>query len=94
LTAEYSIELGDVPGLWRFASDMPGDEPGSSFHSDWFGAWEDSILVRWHEGCIDQMLNCSDGEFGDGGAMKRNGHFPNGQAEPRLVPVPANPVGA
>ncbi|MXO60716.1 DUF1996 domain-containing protein [Altererythrobacter salegens] len=93
LTAEFSIELGDVPGLWRFSSDMPGAEPGSSFHSDWFGAWEDSILDRWHRGCIDKMLNCSDGDFGDGGAMKKNAHFPSGLAVPRLVPVPANQIG-
>jgi hypothetical protein len=92
----YSIEAGDDPALWQLASDhmLPAAlrRPGASFHSDWFGAWEDSILKAWHAGCIDRMLNCSDGDLGDGRIMKRGRHYPAGKANPRLVPVPRQPA--
>jgi hypothetical protein len=92
----YSIEAGDDPTLWQLASDhmLPTNlrRPGASFHSDWFGAWEDSILQRWHRGCIDRMLNCSDGDLGDGQGMRRGKYYPVGKANPRLVPVPRQAV--
>lgn len=86
----YSIEAGDDPTMWRLSSDhmAPGDVAGSTFHSDWFGAWEDDVLERWQAGCIDKMLNCSDGDLGDGAIMVRGPHYPPGKAKPRLVPVP------
>lgn len=94
LGAVYSIEAGDDPTLWHLASDhmIPANmrRPGASFHSDWYGAWEESILTRWHRACIDKLLSCSDGNLGDGFNMRRNRHYPSGKANPRLVPVPAN----
>lgn len=85
----YSIEDGDDPRKWRLSSDhmAPGDVAGSTFHSDWFGAWEDEVLARWQAGCIDKMLNCSDGDLGDGAIMIRGPHYPEGKAKPRLVPI-------
>ncbi len=85
----YSIEIGDDPALWRLSSDhmAPGDVAGSTFHSDWFGAWEDEVLERWQAGCVDKMLNCSDGDLGDGAIMTRGAHYPQGKAKPRLVPL-------
>lgn len=91
MTIEWSIEAGDVLGLWRFSSDETGMEPGSSFHSDWFGAWEDSVSDRWHSGCIENLLNCVDGNLGEGSSMKRNRHYPSGRASPRLVAIPEHP---
>lgn len=67
---------GDSDG-WRLASDGPDDhhsdaraaathDPGSSFHSDWFGAWDPSILQTWTDECINGLLNCNSGDLGDG----------------------------
>lgn len=89
----YSIETGDDPTLWTLASDhmQPAAirRPGATFHSDYFEAWEDDIRHRWEAGCIDKMLNCSDGDLGDGQVMARGKHYPHGKASPRLVRVPA-----
>ena len=88
----YSIEAGDDPTLWTLASDhmVPAAlrRPGSTFHSDYFEAWQDEIRLRWEAGCIDKMLNCSDGDLGDGQIMSRGKRYPSGKASPRLVPVP------
>lgn len=86
----YSIETGDDPTKWRLASDhmAPGDVAGSTFHSDYFEAWKEEIRLRWERGCIDKLLNCSDGDLGDGSIMKRGKHYPPAKATPRLVPIP------
>jgi len=93
----YSIEVGDDPTLWTLASDhmLPARlrRPGASFHSDYFEAWEDGIRQRWEAGCIDKMLNCSDGDLGDGQIMARGKHYPRGKASPRLIHVPASSAG-
>lgn len=91
MKVEWTIGAEDDTKLFRLASDHmlpPGAPRGSSMHADWIGAWEDSIMKRWHDNCIDKMLNCSDGDLGDGSIMLRNRHYPSGQASPRLVPVP------
>ena len=77
MTVEWSIAEGDLPNLWRFSSDMNGVAPGSTFHADWFGAWEDSVMDMWHDSCIDELLNCSDGDLGNGKQMVRNELYPN-----------------
>ncbi len=55
---------------WHVSSDVvPGEPqrlPGSTFHSDWFGAWEPSVQATWVEHCINGLLNCVDGQLGDG----------------------------
>jgi len=88
----YSIEVGDDPTLWTLSSDdmLPPAmrRPGSTFHSDYFEAWQDEIRLRWEAGCIDKMLNCSDGDLGDGQIMARGKRYSSGKALPRLVPVP------
>lgn len=88
----YSIEAGDDPSSWYLSSDhmLPNMVPGASFHSDYFEGWEDSIRLRWEAGCIDKMLNCSDGDLGDGQIMTRGPYYPSGKANPRLVAVPTN----
>ena len=58
---------------WFLASDrMPGMAaavPGTTLHSDWFGAWEDSVQARWTANCIEKMLSCSGGDLGDGSQL-------------------------
>lgn len=92
MTVAFSIEPGDEPSRWELSSDQmlpPGlRRAGASFHSDYFEAWEDDIRARWEAGCIDRLLNCSDGDLGDGQIMARGKYYPNKRAEPRLVPVP------
>ena len=89
---KYSIEEGDDPTLWHLSSDhmLPPAlrRPGGSLHSDYWEAWEESIRLRWEQGCLDDMLNCSDGDLGDGQIMLRGPHYPQPKASPRLVPVP------
>lgn len=71
LGAWYTVDatLAD----WFLASDrMPGmtaAEPGTTLHSDWFGAWEDSVQARWTANCIEKMLSCSGGDLGDGSQL-------------------------
>lgn len=94
LGAIYSIEAGDDTRLWHLSSDhmLPKFEAGASFHSDYFEAWEEAIRLRWEAACIDKLLNCSDGDLGDGQIMARGQYYP-GKANPRLVPIPAMPHG-
>lgn len=89
MSVTYSVETGDEPTLWHLSSDhmTPEMVPGSTFHSDYFEGWEDSIRLRWEAACLDKLLNCSDGDLGDGAIMLRGPHYPYGKASPRLVPV-------
>ncbi len=93
MSVGYSIEAGDEATLWSLASDhmLPPAlrRPGASLHSDYFEAWQDEIRLRWEAGCIDKLLNCSDGDLGDGQIMARGKHYPAPKAAPRLVPSPS-----
>lgn len=92
LSAWYTVAttIGAEIGTWSLSSDnMPGHTmtPGSTLHSDWFGAWDDSVLAIWHAHCIDKKLSCAGGDLGNGQQLKMvNGQ--SGVAVPRLVPVP------
>ncbi|WP_228243036.1 DUF1996 domain-containing protein [Porphyrobacter sp. GA68] len=72
LQAMYEVLPTDRVKTWRFSSDAmmtPGKPAGSSFHADWFGAWEDSVLETWQEWCINKLLNCSSGDLGNGSGL-------------------------
>lgn len=92
MTVAYSIEVGDDPTRWELSSDqmLPPAlrRPGASFHSDYFEAWEDDIRLRWEAACLDKLLNCSDGDLGDGQILSRGKHYPQRHISPRLVEVP------
>lgn len=92
----YTVDesLGDGRRTtWHLSSDeMPGGEggmraPGSTFHADWFGAWDDETMRTWTAHCIDRMLNCSGGDLGNGRQLKQITPF-SWAAKPRLVAVP------
>ena len=87
----YSIEFGDDPTKWELASDhmLPADQrrAGKTFHADYLEGWIEEVRLRWEGGCLDKMLNCSDGDLGDGQIMARGKFYPSGKASPRLVPV-------
>ena len=91
----WRIATTDRVSDWHLSSDrMPGMKPmpaGTSFHSDWYGAWDDLALRTWTQNCIERKLSCVDGQLGDGTIMKR----PEGYglvASPRLVRRPQRPA--
>lgn len=85
LTASYSILSGDDPRLWSLSSDAMHPElpAGSTYHADFFMAWDPVTKDTWHANCIDLMLNCSSGDLGNGLQM-RNAL----KADAHLVPIP------
>ena len=80
---------------WYLSSDaMPGmamKVPGTTFHSDWFGAWDDGVKQTWHDNCIDRRLSCNSGNLGNGTIMTIPGGNYNLIANPRLVDPPPHP---
>ena len=93
----YNIADGERIQDWYLSSDrmtgMPQMPSGSTFHADWYGAWDDATVKTWTANCIDRLLSCSAGELGDGTIMRR----PTGYglvASPRLVPIPPRPAAA
>ena len=74
---------------WHLSSDemMPGTVPGTTFHADWFGAWDDKTMATWTANCIDKLLSCSGGELGDGTQMTQAYPF-SWTADPHTIPKP------
>ena len=74
---------------WYAASDrMPGmaaQPNGSTFHADWFGAWENSVQETWTQECIREMRNCVWGELGDGTRLQDRADYTG----PRLLDPPS-----
>jgi hypothetical protein len=73
---------------WRLSSDamVPGAPAGSTFHADWFGAWDNTAEAMWTDNCINKLLNCSGGDLGNGKQLRMFDGF-SWSARPRLVPV-------
>lgn len=81
---------------WHLSSDaMPGMErkPGTTFHTDWFGAWDDRVMKMWMDNCIDKLLNCSGGDLGNGRQMRMFKGF-SWVANPHLIAPPDTPGDA
>jgi hypothetical protein len=92
MSANYSVVAGDDPTLWSFSSDAmaPNEPHGSTYHADWFGAWDPTVLATWTDNCINKLLNCSGGILGNGKQMKQSYGF-TWSATPRLVPLTSVP---
>ena len=90
-TLDRSGNTSPTLQTWHFSSDRMEGKPamisGSTFHADWFGAWDDEILKKWTDHCIDRMLNCSDGNLGNGQMLRKN-DLHNNEDAPRLVAAP------
>lgn len=90
LTQQIAFTITASDGDVYFASDkmndmdMPG---GSTFHADYMEGWDPTTRLTWERNCIGKLLNCSDGELGDGRMLKR-GALPL-LASPRLIDAPA-----
>jgi hypothetical protein len=76
-TRTWSLSSDTMPGL-------PPSRPGTTFHADWFGAWDNKVMAMWMDNCIDKRLSCSGGELGNGKGMKNYSGF-SWTADPRLV---------
>jgi hypothetical protein len=73
---------------WYLSSDrMPGmtHANGSTFHADWFGAWDNGIQETWTQKCIREMRTCVFGELGDGTLLKNNAPY----SGPKLLDPPS-----
>ena len=90
-TLDRSGDMSPDADTWYFASDrMPGMAPkvsGTTFHSDWYGAWDDPTMDKWIANCIDKRLNCSGGLLGNGEIITHSAAFT--AARPHLVAAPA-----
>ena len=91
LSAAYTVNPAtDDLDLWELASDdMAGTKPGGSFHTDLFDGWDQDTKDAWTDNCINKLLNCSDGQLGNGTIMTRWSGF-SYKATPRLVSMPVN----
>jgi len=76
-------------GNWRLSSDemLPSLPRGTTFHADFWMAWDPTVHQMWEDNCLDKKLNCSAGDLGNGWQMKQFAGF-TWNANPRLVPVP------
>lgn len=94
IKSTYAYDSVAEIATWYLSSDrMPGmvHASGSTFHSDWFGAWDDDVLKIWHDNCIEKSLNCSGFVLGNGQYGKQPATFTFDQ-QPRLVNPPADEV--
>jgi hypothetical protein len=72
---------------WYLASDrMAGmtHPNGSSFHSDWLGAWDSTIRDRFMQNCINGMRDCAGGQLGDGTYLTERAPYTG----PKLLAAP------
>jgi hypothetical protein len=76
-------------GNWRLSSDemFPSLPRGTTFHADFWMAWDPTVHQMWEDNCLDKKLNCSAGDLGNGLQLKQFAGF-TWNASPRLVPVP------
>ena len=76
---------------WYLASDrMPGmtHPAGSTYHADWFGAWDNQIQELWTQECIRETRHCEFGQLGDGTRLRNDVALYNG---PMVVDPPPRP---
>ena len=52
----------------RLSSDamLPGARPGETLHADYMESWVGAVKQMWMDHCIEQALNCSGGDLGNG----------------------------
>jgi hypothetical protein len=74
---------------WYLSSDrMPGmtvQPNGSSFHSDWFGAWDNTVQATWTQECLREVRNCSGGDLGNGTQLEQHTEYTG----PQIIAPPS-----
>jgi hypothetical protein len=75
-------------GKMQLSSDamVPGAPRGTTFHADFWMAWDPIVHNMWEDNCLDKLLNCSAGELGNGMQIQ-DGWLRNDPA-PKVVPIP------
>lgn len=74
---------------WHFSSDeMTGQAAGSTYHADFFAAWDPIAHRMFHDNAINKLLNASGGDLGNGRQLRGAAEAP--RADPRLVPRPSS----
>lgn len=60
--------LSELQKMYLSSDHMNGMKmtPGSTFHTDWFGAWDDNVMREWMTHAVGDFRNCSAGSFGNG----------------------------
>jgi hypothetical protein len=80
---------------WHLSSDqMPGmtHASGSTFHADWFGAWDPQIESVWVKQCVNLLRDCVAGEIGDGRLLSGQFTYPEKLHDgPSVVSPPVKP---
>ena len=93
LTTVLTVKVGDRPQTWvpssgMLASTSAGEGVWDTWHADWFGAWNDDIMARWHANCIDKLLSCSSGNLGDGQMLDANQLTKQSMNQNQRLPIP------
>jgi len=104
LAAVWSVGAdgpAEVTKMYLSSDHMPGMQmvAGSTFHTDWFGAWDDDVLAAWMMHSDGDFRNNSSGIIGDGRGLKDPYSLPNpngytsllNAANPRIVDPPVHP---
>ena len=94
LGVHYNVAAGDDLSLWSLSSDaMHPDMPkGSTFHADYFEAWDEGVKKMWQDNCINRLLNCSGGDLGNGKQLKGASQPAYGWTNPKhLVAISSIP---
>jgi hypothetical protein len=93
LGARWTIATTDDTSKWIFSSDVAMNQPrGTTFHADWFGAWDNPALSMWTLNAIDGLLSASGGDLGNGWQLKGAAIGDNGfGALGRVVPLAQGP---
>lgn len=70
---EQKYRYSQAPGeIYSYASDaqVPGIKRGATGHGDFFEAWDPVAKRMFEEHCLNQRLNCSGGDLGNGWQIK------------------------
>ncbi|MDI9244634.1 DUF1996 domain-containing protein [Marinobacter sp. CHS3-4] len=84
---EYTHPYEKSSQGWRLAADMyevtEEQAGGLSLHGDWFNAWHPSVMETILENCIQQGLDCHDGNLANG--LRLSGTREGTQEEPAIM---------
>lgn len=81
-----------APGqnTWYLSSDimfgMTPRRPGTTFHADYFEAWNNRVKKAWTDNCIDKFYSCVGNDLGNGYQINDRRWI---DTLPRYVPIPA-----
>lgn len=77
---------------WRLSSDMNGQPNGESMHADWWGGWDEDIMMRWYTSCLLGQSSATMGHLCDGKQrLIPNGSLPTANRSSYVVDAPPRP---